>query len=73
MNALSGQQTVLAKPPHSVSAVMPRGLAAIHAAKRGEDCIVKACAHSETNQHPGQQINRQRVRKTHKREACGIE
>jgi hypothetical protein len=50
----------------------PARLAAIHAAERGEDCIVKAGAHAKSNQHPGQQIDRQRVGKTHKREAGGI-
>src|SRR5215475_534055 len=51
----------------------PARFAAIHPAECGENRIIKASAHSEANEHPGEQINRQCMRQTNKREACGIE
>jgi hypothetical protein len=50
MKALSGQQTVLAKPPNSVIGDRSARLAAIHAAKCGEHGIVKAAAHAKADQ-----------------------
>src|SRR5207344_2598049 len=47
--------------------------AAIHAAKRSENSVIESGAHSETNEHPGEQIDRQNIGQTDQREACGIE
>src|SRR5262249_36006965 len=74
INALSGQQTVPAKPPKSVRLVIgPRASLPYIRPECGENRIIKASAHSETNEHPGEQINRPCMRQTNKREACGIE
>ena len=74
MKALSGQQTVLAKPPNSVRLVIgPRAALPYMPAERGEHRIVEPGAHADAEQHPGDQINRQRRRKADAGQARGIE
>ncbi len=65
MKALSGQHTVLAKPPKRVRLVIDwRAPAAVHAAERGEHRVVEAGAHAEADQHPAGEVDRQRRRQT---------